>query len=216
MADITTAIISGSFAVAGCFGSVLLRAYLERRGQGRVSQPAPSDRTARLRPLFIAFIGFAAGIASCLLAPMFFPQPFYGVEMVLFCILLLVVLFAIIHHGRSSLARGLVIYQLEVLSLWAAFARWLASPWLHHAVARLLRGCASRVDCIRSGWSLSHPPRPTTPAATRLNISRRNFGNRRFKFDKSSQLFIPAHNETLAVVAMSFNNPDCSPVRIQC
>src|SRR5919106_172903 len=122
MADITTAIISGSFAVAGCFGSVLLRAYLERRGQGRVSQPAPSDRTARLRPLFIAFIGFAAGIASCLLAPMFFPQPFYGVEMVLFCILLLVVLFAIIHHGRSSLARGLVIYQLEVLSLWAAFA----------------------------------------------------------------------------------------------
>jgi hypothetical protein len=149
MADIATLIISGSLAVVGCFGAVWLKAYLQRRGQGRVSQLTPSDRTAvssythgpfftgeslppaplyadegprsRLRPLFIALIGFAAGIASCLLAPLFSPKS-SDIEMLLFGVLLLLVLLAVIHHGRSSLPRGLVIFQLEVLSLWAAFA----------------------------------------------------------------------------------------------
>jgi hypothetical protein len=35
------------------------------------------------------------------------------------------------------------------------------------------------------------------------------FGSyRRFKFQKSSQLFIRTHNETLSVAAMSVGNPD--------
>jgi hypothetical protein len=38
--------------------------------------------------------------------------------------------------------------------------------------------------------------------------------NRRFKFDKRSQLFIRTHNETLSVVAMCVGNKDCLPVRI--
>ena len=38
--------------------------------------------------------------------------------------------------------------------------------------------------------------------------------NRRFKFQKPSQLFIGVHNETLPVVAMCVCNPDRAPVRI--
>jgi hypothetical protein len=40
--------------------------------------------------------------------------------------------------------------------------------------------------------------------------------NRRFKFQKRSQLFIGVHNETLSVIAMCVCNPDCSPVGIHC
>ena len=39
--------------------------------------------------------------------------------------------------------------------------------------------------------------------------------NRRFQFQKRSQLFIRAHNETLSVVAMRVNNPDRSPFKIE-
>ena len=38
--------------------------------------------------------------------------------------------------------------------------------------------------------------------------------NRRFKFDKRSQLFIPSHNETPPVVTMCVSNPDRSPAGI--
>jgi hypothetical protein len=38
--------------------------------------------------------------------------------------------------------------------------------------------------------------------------------NCRFQFDKRSQFFIRTHNETLSVVAVRVNNPDCSPARI--
>jgi hypothetical protein len=38
--------------------------------------------------------------------------------------------------------------------------------------------------------------------------------SRRFKFHKRSELFIRVHNETLSVVAMRVNNPDCSPFGI--
>jgi hypothetical protein len=39
--------------------------------------------------------------------------------------------------------------------------------------------------------------------------------NRRFEFDKRSQLFTRAHNETLSIAAMRVSNPDRSPVGIQ-
>jgi hypothetical protein len=38
--------------------------------------------------------------------------------------------------------------------------------------------------------------------------------NHRFKLNKSGQLFIRVHNETLSIVAMRVSNPDCSPVGI--
>jgi hypothetical protein len=38
--------------------------------------------------------------------------------------------------------------------------------------------------------------------------------NRRFQFQKCSQLFIRVHNETLPVIAVCINNPDRSPLRI--
>jgi hypothetical protein len=45
-------------------------------------------------------------------------------------------------------------------------------------------------------------------------ILRRAWGNarRRFQFQKRSQLFIRAHNETLSVVAMCVDNPDRAAV----
>ena len=41
---------------------------------------------------------------------------------------------------------------------------------------------------------------------------KREAWNHRFEFQKRSQLFICAHNETLSVVAMCVCNPDYSPV----
>jgi len=38
--------------------------------------------------------------------------------------------------------------------------------------------------------------------------------NRRFEFDKRSQLFIRTHNESLSVIAMCVSNEDCLPERI--
>jgi hypothetical protein len=38
--------------------------------------------------------------------------------------------------------------------------------------------------------------------------------NRRFEFNKSSQLFIRTHNEAFSVAAMRVNNPERSPVGI--
>jgi hypothetical protein len=38
--------------------------------------------------------------------------------------------------------------------------------------------------------------------------------NRRFEFHKRRQLFFRPCNETLSVVAVRINNPDCSPVGI--
>jgi hypothetical protein len=37
--------------------------------------------------------------------------------------------------------------------------------------------------------------------------------NRRFKFDKRSQLFIGTHDETVIAVAMRISNKDCSTAR---
>jgi hypothetical protein len=45
----------------------------------------------------------------------------------------------------------------------------------------------------------------------KLNIGR---SYRRFEFQKSRQLLIRVHNETLSVVAMCVGNPDRSPVGI--
>jgi hypothetical protein len=39
--------------------------------------------------------------------------------------------------------------------------------------------------------------------------------NRRFQFDKRSQHFIGLRNKTLSVTAVCFNNPYCSPFKIQ-
>src|SRR5258708_643233 len=39
--------------------------------------------------------------------------------------------------------------------------------------------------------------------------------NRRFEFEKGSQLFIRMHNETLSVASMRVSNPDCSRLRIK-
>jgi hypothetical protein len=38
--------------------------------------------------------------------------------------------------------------------------------------------------------------------------------NRRFKFQKRSQLFVCTHNETLSVAAMCIRNPHRSPLEI--
>ena len=38
--------------------------------------------------------------------------------------------------------------------------------------------------------------------------------NHRFQLEKSTQIFIRAHNEAPSVVAMCLRNPDCSPARI--
>jgi hypothetical protein len=54
-----------------------------------------------------------------------------------------------------------------------------------------------------------------TPSFEKISTaSQANFAtsNRRFKFNKRSQLLIGTHDETLSVVAMCVCNPDRSPV----
>ena len=127
MPDVATAIISGSFAIAGTLGSVWLKDYLERRRQVQASQPArvhtmaaptPPAPTAAafpdspLRPLFITGIGFVVGTVSSLhlIGPL-----------ILFDIMLLVVLFLIVDHARAIPGRGLALFQLEAFSFWAGY-----------------------------------------------------------------------------------------------
>jgi hypothetical protein len=43
---------------------------------------------------------------------------------------------------------------------------------------------------------------------------RNNHSNRRFQFQKRSQLFIRVHNQALSVAAMRVCNPNRSPLRI--
>jgi hypothetical protein len=52
---------------------------------------------------------------------------------------------------------------------------------------------------------------------SRINTSTQSAAlttNLPFQFHKRSQLLIRSHNETLPIVAMRVNNPDCSPLRI--
>jgi hypothetical protein len=52
-------------------------------------------------------------------------------------------------------------------------------------------------------------------AHVRLSNCRRDCAvDRRFKFNKPSQLFVRAHNEALILVAMCVNNEDRSPLEI--
>jgi hypothetical protein len=58
----------------------------------------------------------------------------------------------------------------------------------------------------------------SVPALWRLTVHGRvkpeDPRNRRFEFQKRSQLFIRVHNETLSVAAMCVSNPDRSPFTI--
>jgi hypothetical protein len=46
------------------------------------------------------------------------------------------------------------------------------------------------------------------------NDANKRTADRRFEFHKRGQLFVRTRNETLSVVAMRINNPDCSTVGI--
>jgi len=165
MADIATAIISGSFAVVGSLGSVWLKDYLERQRQVQVSQPDVVERRvsapvgapaaaavtgSRLRPLFIAIIGFAVGVITFL--PSMFPSHADAGVMGSLGILLVVVLFSIIHYARLP-NQALALFHLEMLSLWAAFAfggsllhrfvTWWNGPPLKEAVVGWVISCAA-------------------------------------------------------------------------
>src|SRR6266496_4983842 len=78
----------------------------------------------------------------------------------------------------------------------------------------------SRVGHYLDRWSavlgltlVSHRIFGTCAEKTLLLNKRLTAGrsNRRFKFNKSGQLFIRVHNVRLSVVAMCVSNPDCLP-----
>jgi len=60
--------------------------------------------------------------------------------------------------------------------------------------------------------------RLATPSVAKISPARQGNSprarNHRFEFKKCSQFLIRMHNETLSVMAMCINNPDCSPLRI--
>ena len=156
MADVATAIISGSFAIAGTLGSVWLKDYLERRRQVQVSQPArvhtmaaptPPAPTAAafpdspLRPLLVTGIGFVVGTVSSslhLIGPL-----------ILFDMMLLVVLFLIVDHARAiPRAGGLALFQLEAFSFWAGYV--FGWTLVNHGVIRgvTLEDALGCVGCL--------------------------------------------------------------------
>lgn len=135
MADIATAIISGTFAIAGSLGSVWLKDYLERRRQahpttastgpgGPPAPPAsampPRSAVALPRPLGVALGGFALGAAAAALRNVSHAVTDLG-ELAATAILALVVIVSIVHHARSRIDRSVALFELEALSLWAAF-----------------------------------------------------------------------------------------------
>ena len=136
MADIATAVISGTFAVFSSFGSVWLKDHLEQRRQSPSSRSGALDATpsstvvilpdaptvgSRLRPLFVTLFGFVVGIVSSFIYPMF-TGPSHPEAMVSFGLLALAVLSSIAHHAKVAPGRGLAVLELETLSLWAAYA----------------------------------------------------------------------------------------------
>jgi hypothetical protein len=54
------------------------------------------------------------------------------------------------------------------------------------------------------------PPNSSAATVARTTISR-GIAKHRFRSYKRRQYFIGVHNETLSIVAMRVNNPDCSP-----
>jgi hypothetical protein len=140
MADITTAIVSGTFALAGSLGSVWLKDYLEQRRQARLPpvntapsrpsapaapRPVPTQAlpraASRLRPLMIALFGFGVGAVSSFVRPMF-PPPTHPEAIASLVVLGLAVLSFVAYHSRLAPDRSVALFELETLSLWAAFA----------------------------------------------------------------------------------------------
>jgi hypothetical protein len=56
--------------------------------------------------------------------------------------------------------------------------------------------------------------RPKPEEMKRLNSQPLPTANRRFEFQKRSQLFIRSHDEPVSVATMCVSNEDCSPARI--
>lgn len=136
MADIATALVSGTFTVVASLGSVWLKDYLERRRQAPSppkgppgagapprpsAPPAPLRAGSRLRPLVVALSGFVVGAVSSFVRPMF-PGPAHPEAIASLVILGLIVLSLIAYHAKVVPGRGVALFELETLSLWAAFA----------------------------------------------------------------------------------------------
>ena len=135
---IVTCVISGVFSLATALGSVWLKHNLEQRDPA----PVPSKRKVTgekrvivhyergwslSRPLAVLLGGFVIGIMSRILRPRLqFGRVHYEMLATLVLLAVIGILLMLIHRKSR---RGFWLYQLETISLWAAFT---------------------------SGWSLTH------------------------------------------------------------
>ncbi len=179
MADIATAIISGTFAIAGSLGSVWLKDRLERTRQVTpsaspplVTQPISPDpallrssrRSSGRRPFYIALAGLAVGAVSSFLQNRS-QGPSHPEAIASLVLLAIVTILAILYHAGRSPGRGLALFQFEMFSLWAAFAcGWslvhgsLWSDFIFAAVvAWLSSACAGLIFIPLIRHFASHP-----------------------------------------------------------
>src|SRR5438128_293571 len=86
-------------------------------------------------------------------------------------------------------------------------------PILASGASRLNAPSLERATGVKTSIRFFDDGPPYSACGSVLSVSPVS-KNRRFDFDKRSQLFIRTHNETLSVVAMRVSNPDYSPARI--
>ena len=139
---VMTSLISGAFSLATALGAVWLKHYLESRPQPSAParapeatpeiprpQPAsqPSLASLLIRACVVIVVGFALGAMSRVARDWFTGSIHYEAIASLFVLVLLSLVLAL---RRPSRGARTWLYQLEVLSLWAAFlSAWSLINW---------------------------------------------------------------------------------------
>lgn len=72
------------------------------------------------RPVLIALTGFLIGVVSSFVRPML-SGPMHPEAIGSLMLLILIALFGVAHHAGSGPGRGVIVFELEMVSLWAAF-----------------------------------------------------------------------------------------------
>ena len=130
---VITSLISGAFSLATALGAVWLKHYLETRPQPSAPARAPEaaaqtprPQSARkhslasllIRACVVIVVGFALGAISRVARDWFTGPIHYEAVASLFVLVLISLVLAL---RRPSLGARTWLYQLEVLSLWAAY-----------------------------------------------------------------------------------------------
>ena len=115
--QILTTIITGAFSLVTGLASVWLKDHLERRRLSERDSKKPKEGRRSSRAFMVLLAGLVLGSASRALRGR---GPVHYEAIVALGILIVIALFLAINHRKSS--NGFWPFQLEIVSLWFAFA----------------------------------------------------------------------------------------------